>query len=97
MFEQRSDSSQSKTKNNIRTHKSDGIIYRAKKKLLNERIRNINNTIEHYEHGKYMCNNNITSILGPENFKQCENHIITVREARHLKVLECQKSRFDRL
>ena len=86
-----------KLKNNIRSHRSDCIIYRAKTKLLNERIRNINNTIECYEHEKYMYSNKLISILGSEIFKQCENYINRVREARHLKVLEYQKSRFDRL
>ena len=86
-----------KLKNNIRTHRSDCITCRAKKKLLNERIRNINNTIEHYEHEKYMYNNKLTSILGPEIFKQCEKYIYTVREARQLKVLEHQKYKFDKL
>ena len=50
-----------KLKNNIRTHKSDCIIYSDEKKLLNERLRNINNTIGHYEHEKYMYENKLTS------------------------------------
>ena len=42
-----------KLKNNIITYKSECIIYQAEKKLLNERIKNINNTIEHLDHEKY--------------------------------------------
>ena len=53
-------------KNNIRTHKNDCIIYKVEKELLNERIKNINNTIECFEHEKYMYENKLNSILGPE-------------------------------
>ena len=76
-----------KLKNNIRTHKSDCLIYQAEKKLLNESIRNINNTIECLEHEKNMHKNKLNAILGPEILKS-EIYINTAKEARHLKVLQ---------
>ena len=43
-----------KLKNLTRTKKGEGIIKRAEKQLLNERIRNINYKIEKFQHDKYM-------------------------------------------
>ena len=64
-----------KLKSNIRTYKIDCIICQAESKLLNERIRNINNTTEHMDHVKYMYENNVKTILGPGRFKECEEYI----------------------
>ena len=55
---------------------------------MNERIRNINNTIEHYEHDRYIYRDQLKSILEPDTFKLCEDHINIVKETRHLKVME---------
>ena len=41
-------------KNNIRTHKSDCILQRAEKSLLNERARNINNILKRLDHERYI-------------------------------------------
>ena len=43
-----------KLKNNIGTYKSKCIIHKTERKLLNKRVRNINNTIDNLEHVKYM-------------------------------------------
>ena len=77
--------------------KGDCIIYKAERKLLNERIRNITNTIECYEHDRYMYGDQLKSILGPDMFKLYEEHINIVKAYRHLKVMEQQKMKFDRL
>ena len=61
-----------KLKNIIRTQKGDCIIHKAERKLLNERIRNINNTIEHYEHDRYMYRDQLKSILRPDICQLCE-------------------------
>ena len=57
-------------------------------KLLNERIRNINNTIECLDHEKYMHETNLKTIVGPGMFKQCEDYIDAAKEDRHLIVLQ---------
>ena len=44
-----------------------------------------------------MYNNKLISIIEPKIFKQCENYINTVKEAKHLNVVECHKVKFDRL
>ena len=66
-------------KNIIRTPKSDSFIYKEERKLLNKRIGNINNIIEHYEHKKYMYGDQLKSILGPDRFKLCKEHINIAR------------------
>ena len=72
-----------KLKNNIITYKSDCIIYQAENKLLNERVKSINNIIECLDHEKYMYENNLKTIMGPGMFKQCEDYINTAKEVRH--------------
>ena len=41
-------------KNLVRTQRGQDIIYKTEKKLLNERIKNINMTLKHYEQEAYM-------------------------------------------
>ena len=77
-----------KLKNNIRTYKSNCIIHQPEKKLLNERIRNINNTIEHLNYVKYMYECDLKVIVGLEMFKKREEYIETAEEIRHNKVLQ---------
>ena len=86
-----------KLKNNIGTYKSNCIIHQAERKLLNERIRNINNTIESSEHVKYMYKCDLKGIVGVEMYKKCEEYIETAKETRHNKVLQRQVSKFERL
>ena len=57
----------------------------------------MNNILEWCEHERYMYNQKLTSFLGPELFQECDSFIEEIKEAKHLKVLECQKSNFERL
>ena len=58
-------------KNLIRTQKGRGIIYKVEMKLLNERIRNINSTIECYEHERYMHQNELKHLIDQEMWDSC--------------------------
>ena len=86
-----------KLKNNIGTYKSNCIIHRAERKLLNKRIRNINNTIDNLEHDKYMYECELKGTVSIEIYKECENFIEYAKEIRHNKVLWRQVSKFKRL
>ena len=83
-------------KNNIRTYKSDCIIQRAEKSLLNERIRNIN-ILERLDHDRYMYKLKLSAILGPDLTKECKGFIEDLKETRHMKIMEGQKLKFERL
>ena len=55
-------------KNLLRAQKGKEIIYKTERRLLNERIKNINLTLKHYEHEGYMyqveLNNRLNKIVG---------------------------------
>ena len=84
-------------KNNIGTYKSNCIIHRAERKFLNERIRNINNTIDNLEHDKYMYECELKGTVSIEVYKECEKYIEYAKEIWHNKVLQRQVSKFKRL
>ena len=72
-------------------------LYQTEKKLRNERIRNINNSIECLDHEKYMYENNLNTIVHPGMIKECEDYTDAAKTVRHLKVLQQQVSKFERL
>ena len=63
------------------------IIHQTERKLLNERIRTINNTLENLEHAKYMYENELKGTVSNEMYKECEKYIEYAKETRHNKVL----------
>ena len=86
-------------KNLTRTQKGEGIIKRAEKQLLNERIRNINYTIERYHHDKCMYEKQLQEILqdDKEMWNACQEEVLRKKELRHQRVIERQMSKSDRL
>ena len=86
-----------KLKNNVRAYKSNCIIHRAERCLLNERIRGINNTLEKLEHGRYMYEHKLSAILDPDVMINCKGIIEDLKEKRHREVLEWQRLKFERL
>ena len=86
-----------KLKNKIGTYKSKCIIHKTERKLLNKRIRNINNNIENLEHVKYMYECEQKGTVSIEIYKECEEYMENAKETRHKKVLQRQVSNFDRL
>ena len=88
-----------KLKNLTRTKKGEGIIKRAEKQLLNERIRNINYKIEKFEHDKYMYENQLQEILKEDHimWNACKEEVLKRREIRHLNVQKRQIKKIERL
>ena len=86
-------------KNLTRTQRGEGIIKRAEKQLLNERIRNINYKIERYHHDKCMYKKQVEEILqhDQEMWNACNEEIQKRRELRHQRVMDRQMSKFNRL
>ena len=80
-----------KPKNIIITHRSDCIIQKAERSLLNERVRNVNNTLDWLEHDRYMYELKLSAILDQDLMKEFKGFIEEHKKARHINVMEYQK------
>ena len=81
----------------IKTPKGCHIIRKAERALLNERVRSVNNTIAMLKIQSDTCMEQLNQVLDKENKEECIQFIKEKKESRHLKTLERQKSKFDRL
>ena len=88
-----------KLKNLTRTKKGEGIIKRAERQLLNERIRNINYKIEKFEHDKHMYERQLREILKEDQviWDACKEEVLKRTEMRHQKVQKRQMSKIEKL
>ena len=86
-------------KNLTRTQRGEGIIQKADKQLLNERIRNINYILERYQYDKYMYKEELEDLLKHDQglWNACQEEIEKRRELRHKRFMERQISKFNRL
>ena len=85
-------------KTNIKTTKGLEIIRRAERKLLNERIRSINNTLETYMYEKELICNQLEERLKHSNIlEECKSFIQRIIELRHQRVMTRQKRKFELL
>ena len=84
-------------KNHIRTQRSDNIIYKAEKSLLNERIREVNNTLNILKHDVYMYRNKLSGILREDLMEESLRFIKEHRESRHKRVMERQIKKYNKL
>ena len=83
-------------KNLVRTQRGQDIIYKTEKKLLNERIKNINMTLKHYKQEAYMYQHDLKQV--EQNWwEECKLEINKVRGLRHNQVLERQTKKFTKL
>ena len=83
-----------KLKNNIRTYKSNCIIHQAEKKLLNERIRNINSTTEHLNNVMYMYERDLKVIVV---LKYLKNVRSTLKQLKRPGIIKYYSDRFQNL
>ena len=63
-------------KNNVRIQRSDSIIHRAERSLLNERIREVNIILDWLKHDTYMYEAKLSAILSQEHMEECKEFII---------------------
>ena len=70
-------------KNNVRTQRSDNIIQRAKRSLLNERIREVNITLDWLKHDTYMHESKLSAIISQDHMVECKEFIKEHKEQRH--------------
>ena len=57
-------------KNHVRTQRSDNIIQRAERSLLNERIREVNITLDQLKHDTYMYQTKLSAIITEDLMEQ---------------------------
>ena len=84
-----------KLRSNIKTTRGKSILERAKRQLANERVRNINNTIQTCSWQRDTCMEDLKSQISNFYYKECEQFIEKVREWRHQSVLDRQLSKFE--
>ena len=82
---------------NIKTPKGLQIVRRAERALMNERIRSINNTLNMVSNLRDICKHQLRESLNDEWMDRCIEFIEVGREKQHLKTLERQKHKFERL
>ena len=75
-------------KSTIKTPKGHHITRKAKRALLNERIRLVNNTIAMLKIQADTCIQHLENILHSESMEECTGFIKEKRESRHFKTLE---------
>ena len=84
-------------KTNVRTTEVLEIIRKAEKQLLNECIRSINNQLELYMYEKEACFHQLEEKLDNNIMEEYQEFINRVVEARHQRVLDGQRSKFEAL
>ena len=84
-------------KKNITTPKGLQIIKRAERALLNERVRSINNTLNMLRYQRDTCIDQLRRVLSNEWMDKCKEFIEVGREQQHLKTMNRQKEKFNRL
>ena len=84
-------------KSNIRPPRGLNILKKAERVLFNERIRTINNTLEMLECHRDTYMNKLCRMLDQEVMEESKVFINKTKEARHIKTLDCQKAKFERL
>ena len=82
---------------NIKTPRSLNILRMAERAPLNERIRTINNTLEMLECQRGTCINKLSRVLDQEVMEEWKVFMNKTREARHLKTIDHEKAKFERL
>ena len=84
-------------KNNVRTQRSDNIIQKAERSLLNKRIREVNITLDQLKHDAYMYQTKLSAIIGQDLMEKCTEFIKEHKELRHKVVMERQIRKYNKL
>ena len=84
-------------KNLITSQRGKDIIHKAEIKLLNERVKNFNSTIEWLENGRYMYQNQLKHLVNKAIWDLCLAEMYRVKELRHVQVMRRQISKFEKL
>ena len=84
-----------KLRSNIKTPRAKIITRRVERALLNERVRNINNTITMATCKRDTCMNNLSEVFPKEIMEECARLIFLRREAYYIKVKNRQIAKLE--
>ena len=84
-----------KLKSNIKTSRGKRILEKVERQLVNERMRNINNTIATCTCLRDTCMEDLKEQINNFYHQECVKFIERVRETRHQTVLKRPLSKFD--
>ena len=86
-------------KNPIKTPNSYKIIKRAEKLLMNERVRNINYTLDMLKTKRDTCRNKLVTVVNRDKqlFSECLVFMDKIKQVRHSKTLGRHINKFNRL
>ena len=86
-----------KLRSNFKTPRAKNIIKRVERALLNERVRNINNTITMTTSKRDTCMNTLSEVFSKEIMEECAKLIFLRRKAYYIKVKQRQIAKLERL
>ena len=84
-------------KNHVRTQRSDNIIHKAERSLLNKRIREVNITLDWLKHDTYMYQTKLSAVISEDLMKQSIEFTKDHRQSRHKTVMERQIKKYNKL
>ena len=77
--------------------RSDNSIQKSERSLLNERIREVNITLDLLKHDTYMYQTKLSAIIGQDLMEKCTELIKDHKESRHKTVMERQIRKYNKL
>ena len=84
-----------KLKSMLTTSKARQIIKKAKKDLLQARVKAINNTLDQVTRQTEECKTQLASIISAEGLRECQGFINKVSEIRFTKIRQRQLNKFN--
>ena len=84
-----------KLRSNIKTPRANIFTKKAERALLNERVRNINNTITMATCERDTCMNTLSEVFPKEIMEECARLIFLGREAYYIKVKNRQIAKLE--
>ena len=73
------------------------IIHKAKRQLLQDRVKGINSVLQDNTLRLHRCRSVLVSLVTSTTMDKCTNFINKVRESRYIKVRDRQMNKFNRL
>ena len=86
-----------KLKSTLKTEKTNKIVRKAEKDLLQARVKAINSILDNVAKQTELCRSQLASILSAQRPRECQGFIEKVGEIRFTKVKQIQLNKFNNL